>query len=204
MTGRGEAAQSPPGSGGFRDPTKLTAWTMRFLTLFLVIVCLWLIPLGIPTIFVETASTVVMIGTWTLVLRWIYRANYNSHQLGATDMAFTPGWAVGWFFVPIEWFWKPYEVMKEVWQTSSDPLGDWKTQIAPRLLGWWWALWIALWVLALANVILDTMLHIDDGGLVDLVRFLLLVPLTLVFRSIVTRIHQMQMGHWARQHTETS
>ena len=67
---------------------------MRFLALFLVIACLWLIPLGIPAIFLETLSTVVMIGTWTLVLCWIHRANYNSHQLGATDMAFTPGWAV--------------------------------------------------------------------------------------------------------------
>ena len=93
--------------------------------------------------------------------------------------------------------------MKEDWQTSSDPLGDWKTQSVSPLLGWWWALWIALWVLALANVVLHDVAF-DDGGLVDFVRFLLLVPLTLVFRSIVTRIHQMQMGHWARQHTETS
>ena len=53
---------------------------------------------------------------------WIYRANYNARQLGATDMQFSPGWAVGWNFIPIANLWKPYQAMREIWQASADPL----------------------------------------------------------------------------------
>ena len=46
---------------------------------------------------------VVLIGCAFVVLKWIYRANANVRALGAKDMKFTPGWAVGWYFVPILW-----------------------------------------------------------------------------------------------------
>ena len=38
--------------------------------------------------------------TAVLVLKWIYRANYNVRQLGATEMEFTP-W--GWAFTAGRW-----------------------------------------------------------------------------------------------------
>src|ERR1700754_3506800 len=47
---------------------------------------------------------------------WIHRANRNARALGAVGMRFSPGWAVGWFFVPIANLWKPYQAMKEIWQ----------------------------------------------------------------------------------------
>ncbi len=43
----------------------------------------------------------VFIVSAILILKWIYRANYNARQLGAKDMRFTPGWSVGWYFVPV-------------------------------------------------------------------------------------------------------
>jgi hypothetical protein len=49
---------------------------------------------------------------------WIYRANSNARQLGATDMQFSPGWSVGWYFIPIANLWKPYQAMCEIWRAS--------------------------------------------------------------------------------------
>jgi hypothetical protein len=43
----------------------------------------------------------LLIACAVAVLKWIYRANANARALGAKDMKFTPGWAVGWYFVPI-------------------------------------------------------------------------------------------------------
>jgi hypothetical protein len=40
---------------------------------------------------------ILIIVTAILFLRWIHRANYNARQLGAKDMKFTPGWAIGWY-----------------------------------------------------------------------------------------------------------
>ena len=76
-----------------------------------------------------------MLSTGILVLTWIHRANHNARQLGADDMRFTPGWAVGWYFVPIAWFWKPYQAMKEIWLASANP-SDWRGRpVSPLLPG---------------------------------------------------------------------
>jgi len=63
----------------------------------------------------------VFIVSGFLILKWIYRANYNARQLGAEGMNFTPGWSVGWYFVPIATLWKPYQAMKEIWKASHYP-----------------------------------------------------------------------------------
>jgi hypothetical protein len=64
---------------------------------------------------------------------WIYRANYNARQLGATDMKFSPGWAVGWYFIPIANLWKPYQAMCEIWQASAAP-ANWQHQTRGSIL----------------------------------------------------------------------
>ena len=47
------------------------------------------------------------------------RANRNARAFGSS-MSISPGWAAGWFFVPIANLWMPYQAMKEIWQ-GSDP-----------------------------------------------------------------------------------
>lgn len=51
------------------------------------------------------ASTVV----W---FTWVYRSNVLAHALGASKMTYSPGWSVGWFFIPIVNLFKPYLAMK--------------------------------------------------------------------------------------------
>ena len=52
----------------------------------------------------------------------------------------SPGWAAGWFFVPIVYLWKPYYAMKEIWQGSDpDPTVDaFNAPVSPLLPLWWW------------------------------------------------------------------
>lgn len=69
--------------------------------------------------------------------RWIYRTNKNLGTLSGEQMVFTPGWSVGWYFIPIANLFKPYQVMKEIWNVSH------KNQSTTYpLIGWWWLLWI--------------------------------------------------------------
>jgi hypothetical protein len=70
-------------------------------------------------------------------LRWIYRANQNLQALSTAPMTFSPGWSVGWYFVPIANLFKPYLVMKEIWIVAHRGLST-----ESLLLGWWWGLWI--------------------------------------------------------------
>jgi hypothetical protein len=78
---------------------------------------------------------------YIVVGMWIYRTNANTHALGA-EMSTTPGWAIGWFFVPFANLIMPFQAMKEVWTESHQIAGRHEEAESP-LVGWWWGLWIA-------------------------------------------------------------
>jgi len=84
-----------------------------------------------------------MIVTGVFFLRWTYLANRNARALGATGLEFTPGWAVGWYFVPVAWLWKPYQALKETFKASHPDFRDnWGQAPSPGMLPVWWTLWI--------------------------------------------------------------
>jgi hypothetical protein len=75
-----------------------------------------------------------------------YRASRNAHGFGRVPMNVTPGWAVGYYFVPILTLWKPYQALKEIWQ-ASEPIGDLRLNPrylveTPGLFPAWWAAFI--------------------------------------------------------------
>jgi hypothetical protein len=84
-----------------------------------------------------------------LFLFWVFRANSNARALGARDMRYTPGWSVGWFFVPFANLVMPFKVMREIWQASSDP-GNPSARPSSGIVGWWWFTWLANTVVAYA------------------------------------------------------
>jgi len=80
---------------------------------------------------------VLAIVTGITFLRWIYRSNKNLHALSGESMTFTPGWSVGWYFIPIANLWKPYQVMKEIWNVSHKD-----SPTNHTIVCWWWTLWL--------------------------------------------------------------
>lgn len=72
---------------------------------------------------------------------WIYRAAVNSRGFGAWGMRDTPGWSVGWYFIPIMNLFRPYQCMKEIWQVSGNP-EDWQSQSGSPVLVTWWTIWL--------------------------------------------------------------
>jgi len=95
----------------------------------------------------ELLRLVAFVLTVIVFLIWEHRAYSNLSPLRAEDLDSTPGWAVGWWFVPFANLVKPYQVMKEIW-IESDPEYDEElghlasTMSAPAIFGFWWALWI--------------------------------------------------------------
>lgn len=142
--------------------------------------------------------TLVFILSGFLILKWIYRANYNARQLGAEGMTFTPGWSVGWYFIPIAALWKPYQAMKEIWRASHFP-GNWNNANASSLLPWWWFFWLVYNFLA--NVAFRMSLRakeIDElmnVNLVDQASNIASIPLSIVTLALVTNIYKAQVSH---------
>jgi hypothetical protein len=73
---------------------------------------------------------------------WIYRAAANVHAFGA-DVTFTPGWAVGWFLIPVLDLWMSFLVIEELWRGSAGGR-DWRRHAAPwAVIAWWGVLVLA-------------------------------------------------------------
>jgi len=133
--------------------------------------------------------------------RWIYLANLGAREIGASGMAFTPGWSVGWYFVPFANLFKPFQAMREIWCASVDP-ADWRSVAPPALLGWWWGLWIGSRVLGQVAYRLSQAADGLDGALlanaVTIASDLINIPLCLVLVSIVSSIAGSQRAARAR------
>jgi heme/copper-type cytochrome/quinol oxidase subunit 2 len=95
-----------------------------------------------------------------LFLVWVYRAAANIHSCRSAAMSITPGWAVGWNFIPIASLWKPYQAIKQIWQASQD-LGHPDNVRVPGYFGWWWGCWIA------SNIVGGFSRQISEKGIED-------------------------------------
>lgn len=88
------------------------------------------------------AFTVLMFfPTWIAWLLWQYRAHANLNALGAANLSYTPGWAVGWWFIPFANVVLPYLTVRELWKASDPGAGatDWKRRGGAGIVGFWWA-----------------------------------------------------------------
>ncbi|MCT2400476.1 DUF4328 domain-containing protein [Novosphingobium mangrovi (ex Huang et al. 2023)] len=71
-----------------------------------------------------------------VILMWIYRAHANLFAAGMEGLKYTPGWSVGWFFIPIANFFEPFQAMRELLQVSrygNKPM----MRDLPELVPWW-------------------------------------------------------------------
>lgn len=90
---------------------------------------------------------VAFVGSAITFCVWIHGASTNLHPLGSDYQRFSPGWAVGWWFVPFMCLFRPYQVMSEIWRGSDPdlpPEDPGAVDYAPNspLMGPWWVLWL--------------------------------------------------------------
>lgn len=89
----------------------------------------------------ETLTFATLLLSIILVGMWIHRAHANLIESGFSDLSYSPGWSVGWFFIPIMNLFKPFDAMKELWNTSTNANERFDSP-APPLLKTWWAGWL--------------------------------------------------------------
>lgn len=144
---------------------------------------------------------VSLIASVILVGCWIYRASANAHAL-SDEMTISPGWAVGWYFVPIMNLVRPFQAMREAWM-ASHYRGNWHQEPTPSLLGWWWGLWIITNILGNISFRLSLTGGADTAGatiMIDLAEAILNVPLCLILIMLMRR---MSIAQRTAIHDET-
>ena len=128
-------------------------------------------------------------------LIWFERVYRNLSALGVGDLDPTPAWAVGWWFVPVACFWKPYRTATELLMRSEVAsrrrLGD------SMLVDAWWSAWVISLILAnVAAVLADPDALFDlwflaSGATTVLAAILAMIFVTLVSGKQHDRWHEL-------------
>lgn len=145
------------------------------------------IPAEIATAIIGLIQLILFIILAIIFLRWIYRMNMNLGVLSGQPMRFTPGWSVGWYFIPFACLFKPYQAMKEIWEKSHKYGYGTDT-----LLGLWWALWLLstfLGELAMKSILgAKSVTDYSSSSITYMVSDGIDVALSIVALMLVTRI----------------
>jgi hypothetical protein len=140
---------------------------------------------------------VLLIATYIVFGRWIVLAHRNLTGLGASYVEFTPGWAVGWFFIPIATLWKPYQAMRMLWRYSCS-VNRPDSQDNPAVLPAWWTLWIISAILGNITFRMtwkaDTIAELDILTRLTIANCAVDVILYPVAAMLVGRIWQAQLA----------
>jgi hypothetical protein len=134
-------------------------------------------------------------------LIWVHMANRNAHALGASGMQFTPGWSVGWFFIPVANLWKPYQAVKETLRASRSPR-NWFNQPSDMLVDIWWTLWLMSIVFDRISTTLSTT-AVETSAMISASRMTIFAHVVqfasyLATAVLVTSICKAQNSHVAR------
>lgn len=94
-------------------------------------------------------SQVAAISVMIVFSVWIVRSAKNAWLFAGLDRGTwrrgsspacpkdTPGWALGWYFIPIASFWRPFGAMRDIVRASTLDAG-----LPGWLLPTWWTLWL--------------------------------------------------------------
>jgi hypothetical protein len=140
---------------------------------------------------------IAYLATAILFLRWTYLTKKNTKALGASGLAFSPGRAVGYYFVPVLSLWKPYQALKETFQASHPEFREnWKGAPRPGLLPLWWAIWLINGFLGqaifLASIGADTIPEFIAASRMNLLSTLIDLPLIAVVWVLVSTLQRWQ------------
>lgn len=153
------------------------------------------------------AQGVLFLATAVAFLMWLYQARGNIRSLGVRRPAYASEWAFLAFLVPLMNLFRPYQVVREIWQASDpanlDPF-NWKSLPVSPLVPLWWglccgfaALGLLAWLtglgagVSLAKLELTTLLTIGANLLAGLAAGSAYL--------LVTRIGDAQETKYARQ-----
>jgi heme/copper-type cytochrome/quinol oxidase subunit 2 len=129
---------------------------------------------------------------------WLYRSAANNRALGASGLKYSPGWTVGWFFIPFANLVMPYRTVREVWLTSQDPADRAVRGAAPLVQAWWVTYILSSAATRIAAIMLKNM-NVDDTSevfqqlFVDMAGLALGIVAAFLSLAIIGRVTHAQL-----------
>lgn len=145
------------------------------------------------------AQVVLLMAAYILGGMWIVQVARNVRALGARDLEISPGWAVGWYAVPVGNLFKPFHAMQEIW-CASVSAARWREMATPGWLRLWWGCWLVSNVLGQAALRLTLRAKgVDElllANSVSMVQKGADIVLCAAFALVVARVTAAQNAQW--------
>jgi len=134
----------------------------------------------------------VYVCCYILFILWFRRAYYNLHQV-VKHLEHSEGWAAGAWFVPILNFFRPYQIMRELYVESEKYISKIKPDYTKKLnvtfVGLWWTLWIIASFLERIgmrlNLKAETLDEIINATTINLINEIFTIPLCLIIIKVI-------------------
>lgn len=145
---------SLPVAATFKNPVRLTKWVTTFLAIEVFLLGLFCVLKWVDLkslqlahspgmtfllLFLCLAFVIIPLVAVVMKFMWIYKTNFNTHQLGVANLSYSPRSAVGWTIVPFGIYYTMKEICKSNWYQSL----QWKDQPSPLLFKLWWSTFLA-------------------------------------------------------------
>jgi hypothetical protein len=191
----------------------LTAWTLGLIVVLLLTMLSWVggqVAYLVSGTFYDELEMVVAISAMLYVvfwlvsgivsLFWIYGVARNAKALRPA-LGVTPGWAVGWFFVPFANLVKPCTVVGEIEASSRGQIDGRYPKPSPLILVWWLANIFGNIIASVAGKLTgdETVLGNSPAYVAFTVGLVLAIIGTAAFSKIVRNIHRYQSATNIRQ-----
>ncbi len=125
-------------------------------------------------------------------IQWFRRAYFNLHSL-VPNLTYTEGWAAGSWFVPVIGFFRPYQIMVELYNKTIARLVERKLfenqSFDLSFVKVWWALWIIVSIIG--RVVYkyiseaETLDKFIDFTIFSMVESILYIPLSLITIKVI-------------------
>jgi len=139
------------------------------------------------------AQAAVFIVIVVLFLRLLYKAVQQAKGFTVPFTEVSPGWAVGYWFIPFLNLYRPFQVVKALFKACAQEAGPAaKPAAGEQLLGAWWALFLisnaASWALARSDPDFNSRAGITAYCGYSIVCNLLVIAGLLLFAAVVKRL----------------
>ncbi|MBP6072549.1 MAG: DUF4328 domain-containing protein [Flavobacterium sp.] len=123
-------------------------------------------------------------------IMWFRRAYFNLHNR-VDFLEYSEGWAAGSWFVPIMSLFRPFKIMKEIYQVLLRILHkkEIKTNVSTQFLGWWWFLWVVNGVIGQMSFRLsmhaETLNELIKSTTIEMIGNVLGIPLAILTVKVI-------------------
>ena len=123
---------------------------------------------------VSTFYSVIYFSSIFIIGGWIYLSSKANHLLEIKNLKYSPGWCVGWYFIPFANLVIPYRALKQIYKASFN-VENWQKIKIPHAFPAWWTTWIIGHMIAAVSAVslsinlvkLDEPLSYEDLNLIS-------------------------------------